>query len=86
MYVNDKAVQGKALLKTGDVIFIKGLKMIWMNNFMIICSLPGNVTINHSFLPTFAEGNYDNASAYKPTQCFARIIKRAVDNISCNKN
>ena len=65
MYVNDKAVQGKALLKTGDVIFVKGLKMIWMNNFMIICSLPGNVTINHSFLPTFNEGNYDNAN-YKP--------------------
>ena len=65
MYVNDKILKGKVLLKTGDVIFLKGLKMIWMHNFMHICSIPGNVTVNNFFLPLYAEGNYDNAN-YKP--------------------
>ncbi len=65
MYVNDKILKGKVLLKTGDVIFVKGLKMIWMNNFMRVCSIPGNVTVNNFFLPLYAEGTYDNAN-YKP--------------------
>ena len=65
MYVNDKIVKSKVLLKTGDIIFLKGLKMVWMHSFMHICSIPGNVTVNNFFLPAYAEGNYDNAN-YKP--------------------
>ncbi len=75
MYVNDKILKSKVLLKTGDIIFLKGLKMIWMHNFMHICSIPGNVTVNNFFLPTYAEGNYDNAN-YKPVsdeeQCYKK--------------
>ena len=65
IYVNDKIVSGKVLLQTGDIIFLKGLKMIWMHNYMHICSIPGNVTINHFYLPEYVDNGYDNAN-YKP--------------------
>ena len=65
MYVNDKILKSKVLLKPGDVIFVKGLKIIWMQNFMHVCSVPGNVTVNNFFLTPYNEGNYNNAN-YKP--------------------
>ena len=34
VYLNDKRVNSTTKLKTGDVIFINGLKIIWMNNFL----------------------------------------------------
>ena len=65
MYVNDKILRSKVLLKVGDIIFVKGLKIIWMQSFMLICSIPGNVTVNSIQLPNYSEGSYDNAN-YRP--------------------
>ena len=43
VYVNGNLVQ-KANLKTGDIIFINGLKIIWNNNFIRINN-PGNMQV-----------------------------------------
>lgn len=65
-YVNDKAVKGSQPLNVGDVIFVKGLKIIWMQTFMHICSFPGDVSVNTSLInESVIDPNYDNTN-YKP--------------------
>ena len=60
VFLNSKPVI-QEVLKTGDTIFIKGLKIIWMNNFIRICNLPENITING--LPPYKElENYNNTN------------------------
>lgn len=62
MYVNDKILKGKISLKAGDIIFLKGLKMIWMHSFMVVCAIPGSVSVNNFFLPVCSDDNYDNSN------------------------
>ena len=45
VYVNSKPTLNH-VLKIGDTIFIKGLKIVWMNTFVRICNLPDDININ----------------------------------------
>lgn len=66
IYLNDKAIKESTVLKTGDIIFINGLKIIWMQNFMQICCLQGTVNANPMHLTNYTiDCNYDN-TAYDP--------------------
>lgn len=60
VYLNTKPVQ-KTILTIGDSIFIRGLKIIWMNNFVRICNSSVNTSIN--FLSPYKEiEKYDNTN------------------------
>ena len=45
VFLNSKPVS-QTILKTGDSIFVRGLKIIWMDNFVRICNSPENININ----------------------------------------
>lgn len=61
IYVNDKVVKNSIFLKTGDIIFINGLKIVWMNTFMRICCLQNSITTNSFTLTNYVDNNYDNS-------------------------
>ena len=65
VFVNDIAVTSKKHLKAGDIIFIKGLKMIWMQTFMQINNPDGKVMIKQGSLSIATETDYDNTK-YEP--------------------
>lgn len=52
-------------LKTGDIIFIYGLKIIWLKNFLVVFNPQGKVTINGEVLNNYNEEPIDN-TAYQP--------------------
>ena len=60
LYVNDKIVRYSVPLATGDVIFIDGLKIIWMNKFLRICTYQNQISINLFILSKYSNTNYDN--------------------------
>ena len=65
VFVNDIAVTNKKHLKAGDIIFIKGLKIIWMQSFMQINNPDGKVMIKETALAIMHDEEYDN-SQYEP--------------------
>ena len=60
VYLNDKVVKNRAFIWAGDIIFINGLKMIWMVRFIQISSPHGKVSINPRLINKFTESEYDN--------------------------
>ena len=50
-YINEKIVKGIQNLVNGDVIFIYGLKIIYLENTLFINNPNNNVVTNHYFLP-----------------------------------
>jgi len=59
-YLNDIRIT-KKLLKTGDIIFIYGLRIIWLMNFMYIYYPSGKFKINTKLLPSFIDDPGDNS-------------------------
>ncbi len=55
-YLNDKRIT-KEPLRVGDVIFIYGLKIIWMGNFIQLNSPVSQLVINRDALASFTEEN-----------------------------
>ncbi len=49
-FVNDSKITGEKELSYGDIIFIAGLKIIVMSNFLLINNVKGNVRITSSLL------------------------------------
>ncbi len=62
VYLNDKVVKNSTPILAGDIIFINGLKMIWMEKFIQISNPHGRVSINPRLIGKFIEGTYDNTS------------------------
>ena len=58
VYVNNVR-EYNAKLHVGDVIFINGLKIIWMNSFIVINNPKGEAIISNILTP-YAEENVDN--------------------------
>ena len=50
VYVNDCRIPGTKVLKYGDIIFIAGLKIIVMNNFLLINAVKNAVRVSSSIL------------------------------------
>ena len=50
VYVNNAKVVGSKILKYGDIIFIAGLKIIVMNNFLLINSIKNSVRVASNIL------------------------------------
>ena len=50
VYVNDTKINGTKILSYGDIIFIAGLKIIVMNNFILINDVKKNVKVTSSIL------------------------------------
>lgn len=63
IYLNDKIVTQSTYIKSGDIIFINGVKIIWMNSFIHVCGLPNTITFNSLYLT-----NYDLATDYDNQQ------------------
>ena len=71
IYVNNKRVQ-QAYLKLGDVIFINGLKIIWMDGFIKINNPHNKVKLNGIQSGNL---NFQDASTYTPTTETERTTK-----------
>ena len=65
VYLNDKIVTKEERLKAGDIIFIDGVKIIWMNSFVKVNNPNNIVTINQSYMNLVTLDNVDNTN-YKP--------------------
>lgn len=62
IYLNDKIVKSSSSIFAGDIIFINGLKMVWMGKFIQISNPHGRVSINPRLIGTYTEGSYDNTN------------------------
>ena len=91
-YVNDIRIDAKEL-KTGDVIFIDGIKIIWMTNFLLINNPNSTVSINNQ-LRVLENGKINNSdyteisedeefkALYDESECFTHVprLKTTYDN------
>ena len=59
IYVNDQKINKMTFLNYGDVIFIAGLKIIVMRDFLLVNDVNGNVRVNSNFLNPKAEIKYN---------------------------
>ena len=59
VYVNDKKIKESLVLEYGDIIFIAGLKIIVMNNFLLINNVLNNVQIKSNLLTVKKPINYE---------------------------
>ena len=50
VYINDTKINGNAVLKYGDIIFMAGLKIVVMNNFLLINNINGKVKVSSQIL------------------------------------
>ena len=60
VFLNSKPIKS-AYLKVGDSIFIRGLKIIWMNKFVRICNSSNYISINN-LAPYKEKEEYDNSN------------------------
>ena len=58
VYVDEEKINKAYILKYGDIIFIAGLKIIVMRDFLLINGVKGNVYINSPLLSVKGEVNY----------------------------
>ena len=65
VYLNDKRVK-QTKLKVGDVIFLYGLKVIWMGTFIQINQPKDKLFINNFNLTTFVETNPEDIANVDP--------------------
>ena len=72
VYVNHQRVINKKL-KTGDIIFIGGLKIIWMGNFMKINN-PGNRVMTSAKLQLMEQGPREDNTQYTPSNPDEEIV------------
>ena len=72
IYVNQQRVINKRL-KTGDIIFMGGLKIIWMGNYMKINN-PGNRVLTSSKLQIMQDGPMADNSQFTPTNPDEEIV------------
>lgn len=68
VYLNNKAIKKATKLKTGDIIFINGLKMIWMYNFIQVCNPEDKVCINSSNTNLFEVKKINNTDYREVTE------------------
>lgn len=61
VYLNDNRIT-KEQLKMGDIIFIYGLKILWLTNFMYIYNIQDKVTIHNASLQPYVEEQIDNSN------------------------
>lgn len=93
IYLNDKILDKPHAIQAGDIIFIYGLKIIWMGTHMHVTNLPGKISINQLILPAYTDTYYDNTKydevneeqqnleLYKPEEYFFHrpILKEFVE-------
>ena len=65
VYLNDKRVK-QTKLKVGDVIFLYGLKVIWMGTFIQVNQPKDKLFINNFNLTTFVEANPEDITKVEP--------------------
>ena len=65
VYLNDKRVK-QTKLKVGDVIFLYGLKVIWMGTFLQVNLPKDKLFINNFNLTTFVEANPEDIANVDP--------------------
>ena len=58
IYVNDTRINGTKVLNYGDIIFIAGLKIIVMKDFLLINNVNNNVKVSTSLLTIKEQINY----------------------------
>ncbi len=63
-YLNDKRIVKREKLHVGDIIFINGLKIIWMRKFIVINN-PGN-SVNVQSLNLYQEKEITDNTKYTP--------------------
>ena len=59
IYVNDKKIVNGYVLRYGDIVFIAGLRIIVMNNFVLINNVNGNVHVNSNLLSVKPELSFN---------------------------
>lgn len=52
-YLNGRRVRKQTILRFGDQITLFGLRIIFLDNYIAICTLSGNCRINEKYLPRF---------------------------------
>ena len=60
IYLNDKIVKTRKKLKVGDILFIHGLKIIWMQSFIQINNPTNPIIVNPLQLNNYIEPDIDN--------------------------
>ena len=65
IFVNKERVLKKKL-KIGDIIFIFGLKIVWMEKFIQVNNPNNSIIINSKYLTTYLESGEENNSNYSP--------------------
>lgn len=60
VYLNGKRVKKPETLKSGDVIFIDGLLIIWMKNFVQVNNPNSSVLFNSFSMPNFQDSDFNN--------------------------
>ena len=60
IYLNNNVVKDSTNLYPGDIIFINGLKIVWMQEFMNIYAPTDYVSINQLYLQNYIDDGYDN--------------------------
>lgn len=65
VYLNDVIIKSRKKIKVGDVIFINGLKAVWMGNFIQINNPQNRISVNTRIMTNYIEEDIDN-SKYDP--------------------
>ena len=59
VYVNEERINKSVLLNYGDIVFIAGLKIVIMKDFLLINNVNGKVTVNSNILKIKEKKHYD---------------------------
>lgn len=65
IYLNDYAIENRHVLKVGDIVFINGLKIVWMQSFIQINNPFNKVMINPRFMSVYLDDKVNNTE-YDP--------------------
>ena len=60
IYLNDHRIITPTIIKVGDIVFINGLKVIWMSTYVQVNCPNGSVMFNPMSMPNYVITNYDN--------------------------
>ncbi len=77
-YLNNKRIKMATKIHTGDVIFINGLKIIWMKSFLVINNPRGLVKING--LNPYIEQQVTDNTKYEPVSEEESMVRLYNDN------
>ena len=68
VFLNDKKLQSNIEIRVGDIIFVEGVKIIWMQSFIQINSLNEIIICNPTHLSNYSNDAIDNTKYEKVSE------------------